>query len=605
MANVSDYIVQRIQEWGVDLVFGYPGDGINGVVGAIDRSDGVVRFVQVAHEELGSFGACAYAKYHDDPDAVGVCLSTGGPGAAHLMVGLYDAKADHQPVVAIVGQVARRSIGGSYHQELDLLTMVAGVADYVVEVSTPAQVRQSVDRAFRTALADRTVAVVILPSDVQEADAVPTPERSRGAIYTGTSYQRSAPLPSDEQLDAAAEILNTGRKVALLVGAGALGEGDAVLEVADRLGAGVVKALLGKAVVSDDHPNVTGHLGLLGTRASFELMQGCDTLFMIGTSFPYADWLPPDGAVRTVQVDIDAAQIGLHYPADVGLVGDTGRTLAALLPRLQRTDDRSFVDEVATWRRRDDAIHEQRALSDHTPITPQRPFWEANLRLPDDAVISADSGTSANWFARYIHPRGTQKTSVSGNLGSMVPGAAYALAAKFACPDRLSVGFVGDGAMQMLGINALITAKHYYDTWDDPRMVLCVLNNGDLNQVTWEMRAMAGNPRFEGSQALPEFPFADYAELLGLVGVRVEEPDAVGAAWDTVLAADRPAVLEVMCDPNVPTVPGHLTIGEATNYIEALAKGDPDAAQVVLQSARELWESASGTMKAAISERLG
>jgi pyruvate dehydrogenase (quinone) len=494
MANVSDYIVQRIQEWGVDLVFGYPGDGINGVVGAIDRSDGAVRFVQVAHEELGSFGACAYAKYHDDPDAVGVCLSTGGPGAAHLMVGLYDAKADHQPVVAIVGQVARRSIGGSYHQELDLLTMFAGVADYVVEVSTPAQVRQSVDRAFRTALADRTVAVVILPSDVQEADAVPTPERSRGAIYTGTSYQRSAPLPSDEQLDAAAEILNTGRKVALLVGAGALGEGDAVLEVADRLGAGVVKALLGKAVVSDDHPNVTGHLGLLGTRASFELMQGCDTLFMIGTSFPYADWLPPDGAVRTVQVDIDAAQIGLHYPADVGLVGDTGRTLAALLPRLQRTDDRSFVDEVATWRRRDDAIHEQRALSDHTPITPQRPFW---------------------------------------------------------------------------------------------------------------MRAMAGNPRFEGSQALPEFPFADYAELLGLVGVRVEEPDAVGAAWDTVLAADRPAVLEVMCDPNVPTVPGHLTIGEATNYIEALAKGDPDAAQVVLQSARELWESASGTMKAAISERLG
>ena len=225
--------------------------------------------------------------------------------------------------------------------------------------------------------------------------------------------------------------------------------------------------------------------------------------------------------------------------------------------------------------------------------------------LVTDAVISADSGTSANWFARYIHPRGTQKTSVSGNLGSMVPGAAYALAAKFACPDRLSVGFVGAGAMQMLGINALITAKHYYDTWDDPRMVLCVLNNGDLNQVTWEMRAMAGNPRFEGSQALPEFPFADYAELLGLVGVRVEEPDAVGAAWDTVLAADRPAVLEVMCDPNVPTVPGHLTIGEATNYIEALAKGDPDAAQVVLQSARELWESASGTMKAAISERLG
>src|SRR5690606_20025289 len=512
--TVSDYVVQRLHDWGIRRIYGYPGDGINGFLGALDRASDRMDFVQVRHEEMSAFEACGHAKFTGE---VGVCLATSGPGAIHLLNGLYDARMDHQPVVAIVGQSATFALGGDFQQEVDLTTLFKDVAgDYVHMCATPAQARHLVDRAVRIAIAERTVTCVIIPNDIQEMDAVESPDRVHGATFTGIGYSRPVVVPRDEDLRRAAEILNAGKKVAMLVGAGALHATDEVLEASDLLGAGIAKALLGKAAVPDDLPHVTGAIGLLGTRPSWEMMMGCDTLFMIGTSFPYAEFLPKEGQARGVQIDIEPRMLSLRYPMDVALHGDSRETLRALLPLLERKTDRSWREEiednVARWWR----LLEGRAMNEAKPINPQRIFWELSPRLPDGAILTADSGSSTNWWARDIKVRRGMMASLSGNLATMGPAVPYALAAKIAHPDRPVIAVVGDGSMQMNGLNGLITIARHREEWSDPRLIVLVLNNWDLNQVTWEQRVFAGDPKFEASQDVPAFDYARFAEGLGL-----------------------------------------------------------------------------------------
>jgi pyruvate dehydrogenase (quinone) len=580
--NVGDFLVQRLSDWGVKRIYGYPGDGINGIMGALDRASDRIEFIQVRHEEMSAFMACGHAKFTGE---VGVCLATSGPGAIHLLNGLYDAKLDHQPVVAIVGQQARAALGGHYQQEVDLLTLFKDVAhEYVHMVSDPEQVRHLVDRALRIAQAERTVTCIIVPNDVQTMDAVEQPEHAHGTIHSGIGYARARVVPHDEDIRRAAEFLNAGERVAMLVGQGALGATEEVIEAAELLGAGVAKALLGKAAVPDDLPFVTGSIGLLGTKPSYDLMIGCDTLLMVGSSFPYSEFLPEEGKARGVQIDIDGRMIGIRYPMEVQLVGDSAETLRALIPQLERKSDRSWREEieenVADWWR----LMEERAMIDADPINPQRVFWELSPRLPDNCILTSDSGSAANWFARDLKLRRGMMASLSGTLATMGPGVPYAIAAKFAHPDRVAIALVGDGAMQMNGINELITIGKYWQRWSDPRLIVLVLNNRDLNQVTWEQRALEGDPKFEASQDIPDFPYARYAELVGLKGVRVESPDEVGDAWDEVLAADRPAVLEAVTDPEVPPLPPHITFEQARHFVLSVARGDSGRRAMIEQS---------------------
>jgi pyruvate dehydrogenase (quinone) len=586
MPTVSEHLISRLREWDVDRIFGYPGDGINGIMGALQKAgDEAPEFVQVRHEEMAAFMACAHAKFSGRP---GVCLATSGPGAIHLLNGLYDAKMDHQPVVAIVGQQALSALGGDYQQEVDLQTLFKDVArEYVHMVSTPDQLRHLVDRAFRIAMSERTVTCIIVPNDIQEQDAVESPPRMHGTVHSSVGYRAPTVVPHDDDLRQAAEILNAGEKVAMLVGAGALQAADEVVEVAEVLGAGVAKALLGKAAVPDDLPFVTGSIGLLGTKPSWNMMMDCDTLLMVGSSFPYSEFLPEEGQARGVQIDIDGRMLGIRYPMELNLVGDSAATLRALLPHLTRKADRGWRDQiesdVADWW----GVLERRAMESAHPINPQRVFWELSSRLPDRAILTSDSGSAANWFARDLKLRRGMSASLSGNLATMGPGVPYAIGAKFAHPDRPVIALVGDGAMQMNGINELITVAKYWKRWSDPRLVVLVLNNRDLNQVTWEQRAMEGDPKFETSQDLPDFPYADYARMVGLGGIRVDDPDALGAAWDEALASDRPFLLEAVTDPDVPPLPPHITLKQAKAMTFALAKGDPDFGDIVRQTLKD------------------
>ncbi|KAA0576411.1 thiamine pyrophosphate-requiring protein [Azospirillum sp. Sh1] len=587
--NVSDFFWQRLSEWGVKRVFGYPGDGINGLVGALARTGDQFDFIQARHEELAAFMATAHAKYTGE---LGVCLATSGPGAIHLLNGLYDAKLDHQPVLAIVGQQALTALGGSYQQEVDLVSLFKDVAgEYVHMASTPAQVRHLVDRAVRIAKAERTVTCIILPNDLQEMDAVETPPRAHGTIHSGVGYSAPVVRPAEADLRRAADVLNAGSKVAILVGAGALNATDEVIEVADILGAGVAKALLGKAALPDDLPFVTGSIGLLGTRPSYEMMVNCDTLLMIGSGFPYSEFLPKEGQARGVQIDIDPKMLSIRYPMEVNLVGDSAGTLRELIPLLRRKQDRSWRDGieagVADWWK----VLEARAMNDATPLNPQRVFWELSPKLPDDVMIACDTGSGTNWYARDIKIRRGMKATLCGGLATMGPGMPYALAAKFAHPDRPVLAIVGDGAMQMNGMNALITLSKYWKRWSDPRFVVLVLNNRDLNQVTWEMRAQAGNPKFEASQELPDVPYARYAELLGFKGLFVDKPEDLGKVWDEALATRGPVVVEAYTDPNVPPLPPHITLKNAAAMMATLAKGDPEVWDMLKDTAKDLVQS--------------
>ena len=494
---VADYVLERLREWGVHRLFGYPGDGINGFLGALDRADGDPEFIQARHEEMAAFMACGHAKFTDE---IGVCIATSGPGAIHLLNGLYDAKLDHAPVLAIVGQQKRASLGAEYQQEVDLQTLFKDVSEYVQTCMDPAPARHLVDHAVRTALDRRGVSTLIFPNDMQEAEAVRIRRGSTAPVFSSVGYVRPRMLPPVGELQRAAEILNEGTKVAMLVGQGARGATDEVVEAAELLGAGVAKALLGKDVVPDDLPFVTGPIGLLGSRPSYELMEGCDALFMVGTSFPYTEWLPKEGAASCVEIDTDATRIGLRYPADVALVGDAKETLRELIPLFERKHDRSWreqiEDNVETWWR----ILEHQAMMDADPMNPQRVARELSKRLPEDAIVTADSGSSTNWFARHVKLGSGNRASLSGNLATMGAGTPYGIAAKFAYPGRPVIVFVGDGAFQMNGMNELITVKRYVDDWRDKRMIWCVFNNQDLNQVTWEQRVLAGDPKFMGTQ---------------------------------------------------------------------------------------------------------
>ena len=583
--TVSDFLIKRINEWGLKRIYGYPGDGINGIIGAIDRANGSVEYVQVRHEEMAAFMACAHAKFTGE---VGICLATSGPGAIHLLNGLYDAKMDHAGVVAIVGQQARAALGGDYQQEVDLISLFKDVAhEYVHMASAPAQVRHLVDRAIRIAKAERTVTCLIIPNDVQEMPAVEKPPRKHGTVHSGVGYSSPRVVPKDVDLRRAADILNEGKKVAMLVGAGALGATDEVIEAAQTLGAGVAKALLGKAAIPDDVPFCTGPIGLLGSKPSWDLMTECDTLLIVGSSFPYSEFLPKEGQARGVQIDIDPKMLSIRYPTEVNLVGDSAETLRALIPLLKRKEDRSWQkkieNEMANWWK----TLEARAMNDANPINPQRVFWELSPRLPDNCILSSDSGSAANWFARDLNVRRGMMASLSGNLATMGPGVPYAVSAKFAWPDRPVIALVGDGAMLMNGINCLITIAHYWKEWSDPRLIVLVLANRDLNQVTWEQRVMAGDPKYKCSQVVPEFNFARYAELLGLRGIRVETPDRIGPAWDEALSSDRPVVYEAVTDPEVPTLPPHISFEEAKNFMSSMVKGDPHRAHIIKQTFKD------------------
>jgi len=584
--SVADHLLERLAvAWGVKRVYGYPGDGINGIIGAFGRAGEKPEFVQVRHEEMAAFMACAHAKFTGE---AGVCLATSGPGAIHLLNGLYDAKLDHQPVVAIVGQQARLGLGGNYQQEVDLVTLFKDVAHEYVQMATEAgQIRHLIDRAMRIALSERTVTCVIVPNDLQMEDAVPTPPHAHGTVHSGPGYERPRVVPEQHELERAAEVLNAGERVAMLVGAGALGATRQVIEVADTLGAGVAKALLGKAAVPDELPFVTGSIGLLGTRPSWDLMQDCDTLLMVGSSFPYSEFLPQEGKARGVQVDLDGRMVGIRYPMEVNLVGDSALTLAALAPLLERKQDRSWRERVeenmhAWWR-----VIEERAEAPATPVNPQLVFHELSKRLPDGAILTSDSGSAANWFARDVRLRAGMQASLSGTLATMGAGVPYAIAAKFAHPERPVIALVGDGAMQMNGLAELITIAKYRERWADQRLVVLVLNNRDLNQVTWEQRAMSGDPKFVESQQLPDVPYARWAELIGLNGIRTEDPAELGDCWERALGSDRPTVLEVVCDPEVPPLPPHITIEQARAFASAVLHGDPGRRQMVAQSLRQ------------------
>ncbi|HEY0517499.1 MAG TPA: thiamine pyrophosphate-requiring protein [Solirubrobacteraceae bacterium] len=584
--TVADHLLGRLaHEWGVKRIFGYPGDGINGIIGAFERAGDVPEFVQVRHEEMAAFMACAHAKFTGE---AGVCLATSGPGAIHLLNGLYDAKLDHQPVVAIVGQQARAGLGGNYQQEVDLQTLFKDVAHEYVQMATePAQIRHLVDRAMRIALAERTVTCVIVPNDLQMEPAVETPPHAHGTLHSGPGYRRPRVVPEEDQLEAAAAVLNAGERVAMLVGQGALHATQEVIEVADLLGAGVAKALLGKAAVPDELPFVTGSIGLLGTRPSWDMMQDCDTLLMVGSSFPYSEFLPQEGQARGVQVDIDGRMLGIRYPMEVNLVGDSALTLKALAGLLEHKQDRSWREkleaQMADWWRVIDA----RANQPAEPINPQLVFHELSKRLPERAIITSDSGSAANWYARDVRLRAGMHASLSGTLATMGAGVPYAIGAKFAHPDRPVIALVGDGAMQMNGLAELITVAKYRERWGDQRLIVMVLNNRDLNQVTWEQRAMSGEPKFVESQSLPDVDYARWAELIGLNGIRVERPEQVGEAWDRALAADRPTVLDVVTDPEVPPLPPHITLEQARSFASAIAKGDPARRRIIAQSIRQ------------------
>jgi pyruvate dehydrogenase (quinone) len=585
--TVSDFIVQRLHQWGVRHLFGYPGDGINGVFGALQRAEGKIGFVQARHEEMAAFMATAYAKFSGQ---IGVCIATSGPGASHLITGLYDALLDHQPVLAIVGQQARNALGGQYQQELDLVSMFKDVAGaYVMQASSPAQIRHLIDRSIRIALARRTPTVIILPNDIQE-EPYEDPPRAHGTLHSGIGYSAPSIKPRDADLDRAAEVLNAGKKVAMLIGAGALHATEEVIAVADRLSAGCAKALLGKAALPDDLPWVTGSIGLLGTEPSYNMMMECDTLLMVGSAFPYAEFLPKEGAARGVQIDIDASMMSIRFPMEVGLVGDAAETLRALLPRLKPKSDgawrQGIQDDVAKWwKTLDDRAHQPAA-----PVNPQLVAWELSPRLPDRAIVTSDSGSCANWFARDLKMRRGMTASLSGGLASMGAAVPYALAAKYAHSDRPVIALVGDGAMQMNNMAELITAAKYWRDWTDPRFIVCVFNNEDLNQVTWEQRIINGDPKFEASQRIPNVSYSRFAELIGLSGIYVDSPRLLGSAWEQALASEMPVVLEVKTDPEVPPLPPHITLQQAKNFSLALLKGDPNESGVIKGAARQVLE---------------
>ncbi|MEU9691796.1 thiamine pyrophosphate-requiring protein [Amycolatopsis japonica] len=579
--TVADHVLTRLREWDVEQVFAYPGDGINGLVTAFGAAENKPRFVQTRHEEMAAFAAVGYAKLSGRP---GVCMATSGPGAIHLLNGLYDAKLDHVPVVAIVGQTARSAMGGSYQQEVDLQALFKDVAsEYLVEVNVPEQLPNALDRALRTAIAQRAPTALIIPADLQEETYQPPQHEFKHVPSSPPDHPRASVIPPSDEVARAAEVLNAGEKVAILVGQGARNAVTEVREVAGLTGAGVAKALLGKDVLPDDLPYVTGSIGLLGTRPTYEMMRDCDTLLIVGSNMPYAQFLPEFGQARAVQIDIDPRFLGLRYPTEVNLLGDAKGTLQQLIPLLQGKTERGWRERieknVGEWQ---ETLTRQ-AMLEAEPVNPMRIVHELSERIPEDAIVTADSGSATNWYARNLRMRGRMRGTLSGTLATMGSGVPYAIGAKFAHPDRPVIALVGDGAMQMNGMAELLTIARYRELWTDPRCVICVFHNGDLNQVTWELRAMGGAPKFEPSQTLPEVSYSDFALEIGLGGIAVDDPARLGEAWEVALSTDVPTVLDVRCDPEVPPIPPHATFEQVKSMTEAVLKGEPDAWHLLTQ----------------------
>ncbi|MFI1178748.1 thiamine pyrophosphate-requiring protein [Streptomyces sp. NPDC020799] len=550
--KVSDFLLARLRAWGVEQVFGCPGDGISGLLAAWERAGDLPRFIQSRHEEMAAFEAVGYAKFSG---RLGVCAATSGPGAIHLLNGLYDAKLDHVPVVAVVGQTHRSAMGGAYQQEVDLHSLFKDVAcDYLETVNVPEQLPNVLDRAVRTAYARRSPTAVIIPGDVQDLDYAP-PAHAFKMVPSSLDLSGWETVPSAESLHRAAEVLNSGERVAVLIGQGAAGARAETEEVADVLGAGVAKALLGKDALSDELPFVTGAVGLLGTRPSYEMMRDCDTLLTIGSNFPYTQFLPEYDQARAVQIDVDPRLIGMRYPYEVNLTGDARATLRLLLPLLHRKERRDWQEGIVAGVRRWEETMARRAGAAAEPVNPEYVARALSPLLPEDAILTSDSGSVAHWYARHIRMRGTMRGSLSGTLATMGSGVPYAIGAKFAHPGRPVVALVGDGAMQMNGMTELITAAKYHGRWEDPRLVIGVWNNHDISQATWELRARSGSPQFLPSQQLPDVSYAAFGRSIGMTGIRVDRPEHVEGAWRQALAAEVPAVVEFVTDPAVPPLP--------------------------------------------------
>jgi pyruvate dehydrogenase (quinone) len=568
---VADAVIDRLRAWGIHRIFGYPGEGIDPLLAALRRAGGDPEYVGARHEEGAALMATGHAKY---TSGVGCCLATHGPGAVHLLNGLYDAKLDGRPVVAVVGQQHRSALGSTYQQELDTTTLYKDVCSaYLATVTVPEQVPLVVDRAVRTALAEQAPTAIFLPHDVQVLDMPEEPPHRHGAMGSSVGLELGTVLPSEEGLDAAVAVLAAAERPAILVGRGAARAVDEVLAVADRLGAGLATSLLGKPVLDETLPYVCGCIGHLGTDAAQRLMDGCDTLLMIGTNDPWTEFLPAPGQARAVQIDIDGRRVGLRYPTEVNLVGDAGPTLRRLLARLADNGaarTRGWRHRVEGWVADWWLELERRALAPGVPLNPQRVFHELAPRLPLDALVAVDVGSVTYWYSRYVRLGGRIPAHLSSTLASMGSALPYGLAAKLAHPDRPVLAIAGDGAMQMNGINELITVADRWRAWEDPRFVVLVLHNGDLNEVTWEQRESEGDPRFDAAQDVPAFDYAGYARLLGLRGLRVEGAAVVGSVWDEALSADRPTLIEAIVDPATPLLPPKLSDDQVDNLAAGL-----------------------------------
>jgi pyruvate dehydrogenase (quinone)/pyruvate oxidase len=569
--TAADVLIDTIHDWGVEVVFGLPGDGINGIMEALRTRQDKIRFIQVRHEEAAAFMACAYAKF---TGKLGVCVATSGPGGIHLLNGLYDAKLDGQPVLALTGLPYHDLISTHMQQDVELDKLFADVAVYNARIMGPAHVENVADLACRTALSYRGVAHITFPVDLQEQKAERKGSKRNVPHHTSDVFAHSARLPEEDDLRQAATILNTGEKVAILAGRGALNATDELEQLAEKLGAPIIKALLGKAAVPDDSPYTTGGIGLLGTKPSQEALEACDTLLMVGTSFPYIEFLPKPGQARGVQIDLDPARIGLRYPVEVGLVGDSRRTLQALLPLLSRNEERGFLEQAQAGMREWWALMEERGTRRDTPMKPQVVAWELGKRLRDDAIVASDSGTIATWFARQIKARRGQMYTLSGTLASMANGLPYAIAAQVAYPERQCVAFVGDGGFSMLMAEFATAVKYKL-----PIKVIIIKNN-TLGMIKWEQMVFLGNPEY-GCELQP-IDFAAFARACGGTGFTVEDPAACGDILDQALATAGPVVVEALVDPFEPPMPPKVTLEQATKLAQALARGEPNREQIAL-----------------------
>jgi pyruvate dehydrogenase (quinone)/pyruvate oxidase len=567
-STAADILIDSLQDWGVEIIFGLPGDGINGIMESLRRRQDKIRFIQVRHEEAAAFMACGYAKY---TGKLGVCLATSGPGGIHLLNGLYDAKLDGQPVLAITGHHYHDLIDTHAQQDVNLDRLFADVAVYNTRVMGPAHVENVLDLACRTALGYRGVAHINFPVDLQDQEVG---ERSKRNVANHTSdiLARRARLPAEDDIVRAAAVLNAGKKIAILCGQGALDATDELEAVAERLGAPIIKALLGKASVPDMSPYTTGGIGLLGTKPSQEALEDCDTLLMVGTSFPYIEFLPKPGAAKGVQIDLDPARIGLRYPVEVGLIGDSGRALRALLPHLQRNDNRTFLEHAQAGTKDWWKLMEERGSRQERPMKPQVVAWELGKRLSDSAIVSSDSGTIATWFARQIPAKRGQMYSLSGNLASMANGLPYTIAAQIAYPDRQCIAFVGDGGFSMLMAEFATAVKYQL-----PIKVIIIKNN-TLGMIKWEQMVFLGNPEF-GCDLQP-IDFVAFAKACGGTGMAIEDPVDCGQILDRALSTPGPVIVEAIVDPFTPPMPAKITLDQARKFAESLARGEPNRSKI-------------------------